>query len=51
MSKMRTAIRVPVCRKGCKHPSIKVLPVELLTMRRQIGIITRKNRTLSSLVQ
>ena len=34
-----------------KHPSIKVLPVELPTTRRQIGIITLKNRTLSPLAQ
>ena len=31
--------------------SIKVLPVELPTTRRQIGIITLKNRTLSPLAQ
>jgi DNA-binding transcriptional LysR family regulator len=34
-----------------KHASIKVLPVELLTTQRQIGIITLKNRTLSPLAQ
>jgi DNA-binding transcriptional LysR family regulator len=34
-----------------KHPSIKVLPVELPTTHRQIGIITLKNRTLSPLAQ
>jgi DNA-binding transcriptional LysR family regulator len=34
-----------------KHPSIKVLPVELPTTQRQIGIITLKNRTLSPLAQ
>jgi DNA-binding transcriptional LysR family regulator len=34
-----------------KHPSIKMLPVELPTTQRQIGIITLKNRTLSPLAQ
>ena len=34
-----------------KHPSIKVLPVELSTTQRRIGIITLKNRTLSPLAQ
>jgi hypothetical protein len=31
--------------------SIKVLPLELPTTRRQIGIITLKNRTISPLAQ
>jgi DNA-binding transcriptional LysR family regulator len=34
-----------------KHPSIKILPVELPTTHRQVGIITLKNRTLSPLAQ
>jgi len=34
-----------------KHPSIKVLPVELPTTHRQIGIIAVKNRTLSPLAK
>jgi DNA-binding transcriptional LysR family regulator len=34
-----------------KHPSLKVLPVELPTTGRRIGIITLKNRTLSPLAQ
>jgi DNA-binding transcriptional LysR family regulator len=34
-----------------KHPAIKVLPIELPTTHRQIGIITLKNRTLSPLAQ
>jgi hypothetical protein len=34
---------------SAKHMPIKVLPVDLPTTRRQIGIITLKNRTLSSL--
>ncbi len=33
------------------HGSLKVLPVELPTARRQIGIITLRNRTLSPLAQ
>ena len=33
------------------HPSIKVLPVELPTTQRPIGIITLRNRTLSPLAQ
>lgn len=33
------------------HKSIKVLPVELPSTQRQIGIITLKNRTLSPLAQ
>ena len=34
-----------------KHLSLKVVPVDLSTTRRQIGIITVKNRTLSPLAQ
>jgi DNA-binding transcriptional LysR family regulator len=34
-----------------KHVSLRVLPVELPTTQRQIGIITLKNRTLSPLAQ
>jgi DNA-binding transcriptional LysR family regulator len=34
-----------------KPAAIKVLPVDLPTTRRQIGIITLKNRTLSPLAQ
>lgn len=34
-----------------KHPSLRRLPVELPTTRRQMGIITLKNRTLSPLAQ
>jgi hypothetical protein len=34
-----------------KPGAIKVLPVDLSTTRRQIGIITLKNRTLSPLAQ
>jgi DNA-binding transcriptional LysR family regulator len=34
-----------------KYPSIRMLPVELPTTRRQVGIVTLKNRTLSSLAQ
>jgi DNA-binding transcriptional LysR family regulator len=33
------------------HASVKILPVSLPTTRRQIGIITLKNRTLSPLAQ
>ena len=40
-----------VMRFPAKHPSIKVLPVELPTTHRQIGIITLKNRTLSPLAR
>jgi DNA-binding transcriptional LysR family regulator len=38
-------------RTPSKHPSIKILPVELPTTHRQVGIITLKNRTLSPLAQ
>jgi DNA-binding transcriptional LysR family regulator len=34
-----------------KHPLIKMLPVGLPTTRRQVGMITLKNRTLSPLAQ
>ena len=34
-----------------KHPSLKVLPVELPTTHRQHGMVTLKNRTLSPLAQ
>jgi len=34
-----------------KHPLVKMLPVELPTSYRQIGLITLKNRTLSPLAQ
>jgi len=34
-----------------EHPSLKVLPIELPTTHRQIGIITLKNRMLSPLAQ
>jgi DNA-binding transcriptional LysR family regulator len=34
-----------------KHESLRVLPVELPTTRRQVGILTLKNRTLSPLAQ
>ena len=34
-----------------KHPPVKMLPVELSTPHRQIGLITLKNRTLSPLAQ
>jgi DNA-binding transcriptional LysR family regulator len=34
-----------------KDASIKLLPVELPTTHRQIGIVTLKNRTLSPLAQ
>ena len=40
-----------ILRFPAKHPSLKVLPVELPTMHRPIGIITLKNRTLSPLAQ
>ena len=40
-----------ILRFPAKHPSLKVLPVELPTTHRQIGIITLKNRTLSPLAQ
>jgi hypothetical protein len=34
-----------------KHESLRRLPIELPTTRRQMGIITLKNRTLSPLAQ
>jgi DNA-binding transcriptional LysR family regulator len=34
-----------------KHPPVKMLPVELPTPYRQIGLVTLKNRTLSPLAQ
>lgn len=40
-----------IMRFPTKHVSLKVLPVELPTMRRQTGIITLKNRALSPLAQ
>ena len=40
-----------IFRFPAKHPSIKVLPVELPTTHRPSGIITLKNRTLSPLAQ
>ena len=40
-----------ILRFPAKHPSLKVLPVELPTTHRQIGIITLKNRTLSPLAK
>ena len=41
----------PSLLRFAKHPSIKVVPVELPKTQRQIGIITLKNRTLSPLAQ
>jgi DNA-binding transcriptional LysR family regulator len=38
-------------RFSARHTSIKVLPVELPTTLRQIGVLTLKNRTLSPLAQ
>jgi DNA-binding transcriptional LysR family regulator len=40
-----------IMRFPAKHVSLKVLPVELPTTHRQIGIITLKNRMLSPLAQ
>src|SRR4051812_6815783 len=40
-----------IMRFSAKHVSLKVLPVELPTTHRQIGIITLKNRMLSPLAQ
>jgi len=40
-----------IMRLPAKHPTLKVLPVELPATHRQIGIITLKNRTLSPLAQ
>jgi DNA-binding transcriptional LysR family regulator len=40
-----------ILRFPAKHSSLKVLPVELPTTHRQIGIITLKNRTLSPLAK
>jgi DNA-binding transcriptional LysR family regulator len=40
-----------ILRFPSKHAPIKMLPVELPTTQRQIGIITLKNRTLSPLAQ
>src|SRR5215468_4222682 len=40
-----------ILRFPTKHPSLKVLPVELPTAHQQIGIIRLKNRTLSPLAQ
>jgi DNA-binding transcriptional LysR family regulator len=34
-----------------KHPLLKILPVELSATKRQIGIVTLKNRTLSPLAR
>jgi DNA-binding transcriptional LysR family regulator len=44
-------VRASIMKFGGKHDGIKVLPVELPTTRRKIGIITLKNRTLSPLAQ
>ena len=38
-------------RYPAKHESLAVLPVELPTTSRKVGIITLKNRTLSPLAQ
>jgi DNA-binding transcriptional LysR family regulator len=38
-------------RLPCSHASIKMLPVELPTTHRQIGVITLKHRTLSPLAR
>jgi len=40
-----------ILRFPAKHPLLKVLPVELPTTHRQIGIITLKSRTLSPLAR
>jgi DNA-binding transcriptional LysR family regulator len=40
-----------IMRLPSKYPSIRMLPVELPTTHRQIGIVTLKNRTLSPLAQ
>jgi DNA-binding transcriptional LysR family regulator len=40
-----------IMRFPVRHTSLKVLPVDLPMTRRQIGIITLKNRTLSPLAQ
>jgi len=40
-----------IMRFPAKHASLKMLPVELPTTHRQIGIVTLKNRTLSPLAQ
>src|SRR5262249_53633991 len=41
-----SALRLPT-----KYPDIKILPIELPTARRPIGIVTLKNRTLSPVAQ
>jgi DNA-binding transcriptional LysR family regulator len=46
-----TVIPASVLKFSAMHGSIKVLPVELPTTHRPIGIITLKNRTLSPLAQ
>jgi DNA-binding transcriptional LysR family regulator len=38
-------------RFGVKHPSIKILPVELPTLPRPVGIITLKGRMISPVMQ
>ena len=44
-------VRASIIRFPAKPANIKMLPVELPTTRRQIGIITLKHRTLSPLAQ
>jgi hypothetical protein len=57
---LKQVVGLPEARENALHPadpalgkptSIKMLPVDLPTTRRQIGIITLKNRTLSPLAQ
>jgi DNA-binding transcriptional LysR family regulator len=38
-------------RSPARHPAVKALPVELAATRRQIGILTLKNRALSPVAQ
>jgi DNA-binding transcriptional LysR family regulator len=40
-----------IMRLPSKYPSIRILPVELPTTRRQIGLVTLKNRSLSPMAQ
>lgn len=38
-------------KSSARHPSLRALPVELGPTRRQVGIVTLKNRTLSPVVE
>jgi DNA-binding transcriptional LysR family regulator len=42
-----TIVQGSAVRFGAKMPTVKVLPIDLPTTRRPIGVITLKNRTLS----